>query len=339
MQLKPIEQQVVAIVGASSGIGRETALRFARRGASVAVSARSESGLQSLVDEIHQFGGKAIAIVADVSEFEQVQAIADKTIATYGRLDTWVHAAATAVISPFEQVTPDEFKRVVDVTLMGQVYGAMVALPHLKREGRGALIHISSVEGRRAIPLQSSYSAAKHGLEGFLESLRVELKHEGSAISVTSIKPAVINTPFYNNALTKLGVKPTGIPPYYAPSLVADAVLYTAEHPTRDFIVGDVGKVLDVLQRLSPSLVDSLLVLIGFQGQKTDELKSADAPHNLYEPVPENDRVEGDFGKLTVPSVTDWFDRNPAVGWGAAGTALGVAFLALLAAQVFSKEG
>jgi NAD(P)-dependent dehydrogenase (short-subunit alcohol dehydrogenase family) len=338
MQLKSIEQQVVAIVGASSGIGREASLRFAKRGAKVVVSARSESGLQSLVNEIQHDGGDATAVVADVSVFEQVQAIADKTIAAYGRLDTWVHASATAIISPFEQVTPDEFKRVIDVTLMGQVYGAMVALPHLKREGRGALIHISSMEGRRALPLQSSYSSAKHGVEGFLESLRVELQYEGSGVSVTSIKPAVINTPFYNNALTKLGVKPTGIPPYYAPSLVADAVLYTAEHPTRDFIVGDVGKILDVLQRLSPGLVDALLVLAGIPGQKTNEPKSIEAPNNLYETVPENDRVEGDFGNLTVPSVTDWLDRHPALGWGVAGTAAGAAFLALLAAQAFNSE-
>ena len=338
MQLKRIEQQVVAIVGASSGIGREAALRFAQRGAKVVVSARSESGLASLVDEIRQLGGEATAIVADVSLYEQVKAIADKTVATYGRLDTWVHSAAAAIIAPFEQVTPDEFQRVVDVTLMGQVYGAMVALPHLKREGQGALIHLSSMEGRRALPLQSAYSSAKHGVEGFLESLRVELQHEGSNVSVTSIKPAVINTPFYNNALTKLGVKPTGLPPYYAPSLVADAVLYTAEHPTRDFIVGDVGKILDVLQRLSPGLVDAFLVLAGIPGQKTNELKSADAPHNLYEPVADHDRVEGDFGHLTVPSVTDWLDRHPALGWGVAGTAVGAAFLALLATQAFNSE-
>lgn len=338
MQLKPIEQQVVAIVGASSGIGREAALRFAHRGAKVVVAARSETGLASLVEEIHQSGGEATAIAADVSVFEQVQAIAEKAVSIYGRLDTWVHSSATAVIAPFEQVTPDEFKRVIDVTLMGQVYGAMAALPHLKREGRGALIHISSMEGRRALPLQSSYSSAKHGVEGFLESLRVELQHEESSVSVTSIKPAVINTPFYNNALTKLGVKPTGLPPYYAPSLVADAVLYTAEHPTRDFIVGDVGKVLDVLQRFSPALVDAFLVLAGFQGQKTNELKSADAPNNLYEPVAEHDRVEGDFGNLEVPSLTDWLDRHPALGWGVAGTAAGAAFLALLAAQALGRE-
>ena len=143
---------------------------------------------------------------------------------------------------------------------------------------------------------------------------------------MTSIKPAVINTPFYNNGRTKLGVKPTGIPPYYQPSLVAEAILYVAEHPTRDFIVGDVGKVLDVLQRLSPELVDNLLLLTGFQLQRTNEPKSEDAPDNLYEPIPAHDRVEGDFSNLTIPSFTDWLDKNPPLKWGAvAAAALGVA--------------
>jgi NAD(P)-dependent dehydrogenase (short-subunit alcohol dehydrogenase family) len=329
MQLKPINQQVVAIVGASSGIGREAALRFAQRGAKVMVAARSEPGLKSLVEEIQSFGGEAAYVIADVSDFEQVKAIADKTVALYGRLDTWVHAAATGVLAPFEKITPEEFQRVIDVTLMGQVHGAMAALPHLKQEGRGALIHISSVEGVRALPLQSPYSAAKHGVEGFLEALRVELQHEKLPISVTSIKPSVINTPYYNKVRTKLGVKPTGIPPYYQPSIVVDAILYTAEHPTRDFIAGDVGRILDVLQRVSPELVDSILAVIGIPGQRTNEPKSEDAPDNLFAPaIPEYDRVKGDFDHLVIPTFLDWFDMNPPVKWGAvAFAALGVAAL------------
>lgn len=326
MQLKPINQQVVAIVGASSGIGRETALRFAQKGAKVVVAARTQSGLESLVAEIKQAGGDAVYVIADVSEFEQVKAIADKTVATYGRLDTWVHAAATGVLAPFDQITPEEFKRVIDVNLTGQAYGAMAALPYLKQEGRGALIHISSVEARRSIPLQSPYSASKHGVEGFLESLRVELQHEGWQISVTNVMPSVINTPYYNKVRTKLGVKPTGVPPYYQPSIVADAILYVAEHPTRDFIVGDVGKVLDVMQRVSPALVDSLLLLIGFAGQRTDEPKSEDAPDNVFEPIEGYNTVEGDFGNLAIPTFTDWLDMNPPVKWGAvAAAALGFA--------------
>jgi NAD(P)-dependent dehydrogenase (short-subunit alcohol dehydrogenase family) len=317
MNLKPINQQVVAVVGASSGIGRDTALKFAERGAKVVVSARSKEGLATLIEEIDARGGEAIAIPADVSNFEQVKAIADGAVARFGRLDTWVHLAATSVFATFDNVTPEEFQRVIDVSLMGQVYGAMAALPYLKQEGRGALIHLTSMEARRSLPLQSAYSSAKHGVAGFLEALRVELKHEGYPISVTNILPAVINTPFYNKGKTKLGVKPTGIPPYYEPSLVTDAILHAAEHPTRDYIVGDVGRILDVMQRVSPELVDAVLLLVGFAGQKTKELKSEDAPNNLYEPISGYDKVEGDFSNLIIPSIIDRIDKNPAAAVGA----------------------
>jgi NAD(P)-dependent dehydrogenase (short-subunit alcohol dehydrogenase family) len=335
IQLKPISQQVIAVIGASSGIGRETAKRFASKGAKLVVSARSQSGLHSLVDEILQAGGTAIAIPGDVADFEQVQAIADKTVEQYGRLDTWVHAAATGLIAPFEQVTPAEFKRVIEVNLLGQVYGAMAALPYLKREGRGALIAVSSMEGRRSLPLQSAYSSSKHGLEGFLDSLRVELHHNGIPISVTNVMPSTINTPFYNKALTKLGVQPTGIPPYYEPQLVADAILHVAEHPTRDIIVGDTGRALDVLQKVSPHLADALLQLIAVEGQKTQTLKSQDDPNNLYSPIAGYDTVQGDYGDKTFPSFLEWFDFYPVAKWGAIA---GLGALALLIAQLLKDK-
>ncbi|MGF1676374.1 MAG: SDR family oxidoreductase [Rivularia sp. (in: cyanobacteria)] len=331
MQLKPIPQQVVSIVGASSGIGRQTALDFAKRGAKVIVSARNELGLKSLVDEIESNGGEAKAITADVADFDQVKAIADFTVEQFGRIDTWVHAAATGVLAPFEEITLEEFERVIDVTFMGQVYGVKAALPYLKQQGQGALIHISSMEGKRSLPLQSPYSAAKHALEGFLESLRVELQHKGIPISVTSILPAVINTPFYNHVRTKLGVKPTGIPPYYSPKLVADAILYVAENPTREYIVGDVGRILDVLERLSPELVDGLLTAIGFSGQKTNELKSTDAPNNLFTPMEGYNQVEGDFNELVIPSISDWLAKNPTLKWGALAAVGAVASFAAIA--------
>src|SRR3954467_960649 len=211
-QLKPVGEQVVVLMGASSGIGRESALRFARKGARVVVSARGEEGLDSLVEEIRGEGGEAIAVPAGTSEFEQVKAVADRTVEEYGRLDTWVHLAAVGLFATFEQTTPEEFERVIAVNLMGQVYGAMAALPHIKREGRGTLIHISSMGAKRSIPLQSAYCASKHGIDGFLEALRVELKHEGWPISVTQVMPATINTPFFDKARTKLGVKPVAPP-------------------------------------------------------------------------------------------------------------------------------
>ena len=331
MQLKPINQQVVSVVGASSGIGRITALEFARRGAKVVVSARGESKLKSLVEEIRTFGGEATYIVADVEVFDQVKAIADKTVEVYGRLDTWVHAPAIGIFATFDNTTPEEFKHVIDVDLMGQVYGAMAALPHLKREGRGALIHVSSVEGTRSLPYQSAYSAAKHGVEGFIEAMRLELQHEKLPISVTSVKPGVINSPFWNNGRTKLGVKPAGVPPYYEPKLVADAILHVAEHPTRDYLVGDIAKILDLLQRISPPLVDSLLLLVGFKLQHSSEPKSEDASNNFYQPVAEDDRVNGDYGHLVIPSVSDWLEKNPVLQWGAIA---GTAALTLLLAQV-----
>lgn len=338
MQLKPIHEQVVAVVGASSGIGRETALRFARKGAKVVVSSRSIDGLTTLLSEIQDQGGTAIAVPADVSEFEQVKAIADKAVDTFGRLDTWAHLAATSVFATFDKITPDEFKRVIDVNLNGQAYGAMAALPHLKKEGRGALIHVSSVEARRSLPYQSPYSASKHGMEGFLDALRLELMHEGYGISVTNVMPAVINTPFYDKTRSKLGVKPTGLPPYYQPELVAEAILHVAEHPTRDYIVGDVGKITDLLQRISPALLDSILLAIAFKGQKTNQPRSADAPDNLYEAIPGYDQVRGDFDQLAIPSLTDAIDRNPPLKWGAlAIAALGIA--SLLGIPSFTEKG
>jgi NAD(P)-dependent dehydrogenase (short-subunit alcohol dehydrogenase family) len=317
MQLKQIQDQVVVVVGASSGIGRETALQFAKKQAKVVVSGRSEAKITSLVDEIRGFQGEVTSVIADVAEFDQVKAIADKAVEVYGRIDTWVHLPATAVFALFEETKPEEFKRVIEVNLLGQVYGAMAALPYLKQQGRGALIHISSIEGIRSLPLQSSYGAAKHGMEGFLESLRVELLHEKLPISVTSIKPSVINTPFWDNAMTRLGVQPAGIPPYYDPRLVVDAILYTATNPTRDFFVGDSARVLDFLQKLSPSLVDALLVQIGFPFQKTDKPKSEHDSNNLYEPVLTDTRVDGDFRTMVIPSLLDWVDKNPALKWGA----------------------
>ena len=317
MQLKQIQDQVVVVVGASSGIGRETALQFAKKQAKVVVSGRSEAKIASLVDEIRGFQGEVTSVIADVADFDQVKAIAEKAVEVYGRIDTWVHLPATAVFALFEETKPEEFKRVIEVNLLGQVYGAMAALPYLKQQGRGALIHISSIEGIRSLPLQSSYGSAKHGIEGFLESLRVELQHEGIPISVTSIKPSVINTPFWDNAMTRLGVQPAGIPPYYDPRLVVDAILYTATNPTRDFFVGDSARVLDFLQKLSPSLVDALLVQIGFPFQKTDKPKSEHDSNNLYEPVLTDTRVDGDFRTMVIPSLLDWVDKNPALKWGA----------------------
>jgi NAD(P)-dependent dehydrogenase (short-subunit alcohol dehydrogenase family) len=325
VHLKPVEEQVVVLMGASSGIGRETALRFARRGTKVVASARSEPGLHSLVEEIRGSGGEATAVVADTTEFGQVKAVADRAVEEYGRLDTWVHLAAVGLFATFAETTPEEFERVIDVNLMGQVYGAMAALPHLKREGRGALIHISSVEAKRSFPFHSAYGASKHGIDGFLEALRVELRHEGWPISVTQVMPGTINTPFFDKGRTKLGVKPVGVPPIYEPETVANLILYAAENPTRDLVSGGAAQALIINQRLSPRLLDAILATrAGFSPQKTDEPRAEDDPDNLYAPIGGHDTAKNGFRALSR-SLYNWLEMHPVVRRGAAvGVALGL---------------
>src|SRR5918994_438400 len=326
MELKPLREQVVVLMGASSGIGRETALRLAKRGAKVVVAARSEAGLRSLEDEIRELDGEATAVVADVCEFEQVEAVAQRAVEEYGRLDTWVHLAAVGLFAPFDQTEPEEFRRVVEVDLMGQVYGAMAALPHIKREGSGALVHVSSVVGKRSAPLQSAYSASKHGIDGFLESLRVELLQEGwNSIGITNVMPAAINTPFFTKARTKLSVKPKGFPPIYQPGVVADAILYSAEKAPREIVAGGAGKGMLLTQRLSPRLMDTIMVRGGFGSQMTDEPKSSADPDGLFAPMKGQDRAEGEFGEQALPrSPLTWLDTHPALKWsiGVAGAAV-----------------
>ena len=324
MKLKPVEEQVIALMGASSGIGREAALRVADRGARVVVSARNRKGLDSLVEEIRRHGGEATPVVAEVTDFDQVRAVADTAAERYGRLDTWVHLAAVSVFAPFEATTPEEFRRVVEIDLLGQAYGAMAALPHLKRTGSGALVHVTSVVARRAVPLQGAYCAAKHGVDGFLETLRVELKREGWPIGVTNVMPAAINTPFFDKARTRLGVKPKGFPPMYAPGVVADAILYAAEKAPRDIVAGGAAKGMILGQRLSPRVMDAIMVRGGFGTQMTDEPKPGNAPDGLFEPLEDLNTTDGNLdGQTLSSSLTTWLDMHPAVKRGAlAGAAL-----------------
>jgi NAD(P)-dependent dehydrogenase (short-subunit alcohol dehydrogenase family) len=302
--LKPITEQVVVVFGASSGIGRETALQFARGGAKVVVAARGQSGLDSVVSDIRRAGGDVTAVTAEASDWNQVHDVAKHAVAHFGRIDTWVHCAAVSLYASFEQTVPEEFRRVIEVNLIGAANGALAALPHLRQEGRGALIVISSVEGKRSLPYQSAYAASKHGIIGFLDALRLELQREGVPISVTNVMPAGINTPFFNKARTKLGVKPKPMPPVYEPSVVAQTILYAAENPTRDIVAGGGAKTMVALQRLSPTLMDAFLLKTGFSGQETDEAKDSSAPDNLFKALESSGHIQGDFsGEARASSV------------------------------------
>jgi NAD(P)-dependent dehydrogenase (short-subunit alcohol dehydrogenase family) len=295
INLKPIGVQVAVVFGASSGIGRLTALEMARQGAKVCVAARSEEGLKSLVEEIEAFSGDAFYVVADAADFEQVKAVAEKTVERYGRLDTWIHSAAAFLFATVELTEPEEYRRVLEVNLLGQIYGAKAALPHLKKYG-GALICISSVEAIRTAPMQSAYGASKHGLNGFLQVLRVELAKEKAPVSVTQILPAAINTPIYEKGRNKMPFKMRPVPPVYHPRIVVDAILYAAENPVRELIAGAAGLGVVYAERISPTMADFAAETIGFAGQNAGEKDSPEQYRdNLFEPISGYDTVEGNF--------------------------------------------
>lgn len=296
MEFRPASDQVAVILGANSGIGRATAERFARQGAKVVVSGRSEEAIETLAQEIRSKGGEATAIPADVNDFSQVKNLADRTIEKYGRIDSWIQTAAVTLYSRLEDINPEEFKQVIDTNLVGQAYGAMVVLPYLKKQRSGSLIMVSSVEGRKSLPYQSAYAASKHGINAFMDSLRMEVNQEKIPINIATVMPSSINTPLFEKALTKLGVQPAPVPPIYEPELAAEAIQYASEHPVRELFVGGGGKSLGLLQRLSPAISDKVALQLG-QLQRTDKPKSEHAPNNLFTHLEGYDRVHGEFGK------------------------------------------
>ena len=176
--LRPLAQQVVVITGASSGIGRATAVRFGAAGASVVLAARNEVALQEAAREVEHAGGIALVMPTDVAKWEQVERLATRAVDRFGRVDTWVNNASVSEYATVEQMTIEEIERIIQVNLLGMIYGVKAALPHLKRQRQGTIVNVSSVVGERAVPLQSVYVATKHGIKGFTESLRLELEHE-----------------------------------------------------------------------------------------------------------------------------------------------------------------
>lgn len=295
---KPLSEQVMVITGASSGIGRVTARHAAERGARVVVAARNIRDLEELASEIRRDGGEAIAVATDVADETQVENLVRSTVQHYGRIDTFVANAGVSAYSEFIDQPLDEFRRVVEVNFFGQVNCAKHALPVLRESG-GAFISVASTLSDRGVPLQGAYCASKHALKGWIDSLRVELKHRGWPVRLTMIKPSSINTPLFGKARTRLGVQPQPIPPVYDPALAARAILHAAEHDERDVFVGGAGKALSAAERASPKLVDLQQLRSGFDSQMTDWPKAEDAADNLFEPVEYDGGERGEFVQNT----------------------------------------
>lgn len=310
--VRPLNEQVVVITGASSGIGREAALQFAEKGATVVLASRNEMALQEAAAQIIQKGGIASVVVTDVSIWEQVEQLARQTVNDFGRIDTWVNDAGTSVYASAENTTVPETQQIVQTNFMGVVHGVKAALPYMRQQGGGTIINIGSVESRRALPYHSVYAATKHAVKAYTDALRMELAHEHAPINVTLILPAGINTPFFNHARSKLGVLPQPVPPVYKPELVAEAIVHAAEHPRREIYVGGAGVLLSLMERISPVMADRMMTAGGSMFKLQQSKMPDDGQDTVFRTLPETGRVTGDFSHLVKPSMyTRLFELRP----------------------------
>ena len=277
---KPLDQQVVVITGASSGIGLATARMAAAAGAKVVLTARNGEVLAEVQRAIEQGGGEAIHVVADVGERAQLQAVADRAIQRFGRIDTWVNDAGLSIFGRLEEVSDADHQRLFQTNFWGLVYGSLVALPHLKTTG-GVLINLGSVASDIAFPLQGMYCASKHAIKGFTDALRIELEEEGAPVAVTLIKPASIDTPFPQNARNYTDHEPKLPPPIYRTEEVANAIVQAAVHPQRDIYIGGGGRLMSSAQRMAPRTFDRIARTMTAQQQRDEPARHRDGA--LYE--------------------------------------------------------
>jgi len=256
--LKPLDQQVIVITGASSGIGLCTALSAAKRGAKLVLAARSEQTLSDVVAKIGAGGGQAIAVSCDVSDRKQISHVADEAIRQFGRIDTWINNAGVSIYGRLEQVSEEDHRKLFDTNFWGVVNGSLVALPHLRAQG-GALINVGSEVSEAIVPLQGMYSASKHAVKGFTDALRVEIEEVDKApISITLIQPTAVNTPFPQNARNYMDKEPKLPTPQIDPQKVADAILDAATSATRAVKVGMMAKVNTAVAKFAPGIGDKM---------------------------------------------------------------------------------
>jgi short-subunit dehydrogenase len=335
INLKDVRDQVIVITGASSGIGLTTARIAARRGARVVVAARSRDALQRLEEEIRSAGGKAAAVEADVTRLEDVRRIASAAVRRFGGFDTWVNNAGCGIYGQITRVPVEDERRLFELNYWGVVYGCRVAVDHLRKRG-GAIINIGSVASDRAVPLQAAYSASKHAVKAFTDALRLELEKDGLPVSVTLIKPAAIDTPFFRHALSYLDAQPTEPPPLYMPEIVANAILHAAAHPVRDVLVGDTAPLQSFMGRVVPRLGDRYSKAVMFEGQKSRRRRESGENRGLDRPSGDL-REHGEYDTLIIKRSAYTSARLHPFRSGALAVGAGAALAA--AAIAMRKQG
>jgi NAD(P)-dependent dehydrogenase (short-subunit alcohol dehydrogenase family) len=319
-------REVVVITGASAGVGRATVQAFAREGAKIGLLGRGREGLEAAHHDVEAAGGKALVLPTDVAFPDQVETAAEAVERELGPIDIWVNNAMASVFSPIREMSAEEFRRVTEVTYLGVVYGTLAALRRMLSRDRGVIVQVGSALAYRGIPLQAAYCGSKHAIQGFTDSLRAELLHDGSNVRVTMVQLPALNTPQFDWVKSRLPRKPKPVPPIFQPEVAAEAILWAARHNRREVYVGMSTVAAIVGDKIAPGLLDHYLARTGFEAQQTDEPDDPNRPNNLWQPLPGDNGARGRFDdRARNRSIQFWVTTHR----NALGVAGAVAFLGM----------
>ncbi len=293
--------RTVLVTGASAGVGRATAIAFARQGATVGLLARGIDGLEGARREVQAAGGRGIILPVDVANAEAVEGAAEALTREIGEIDVWVNNAMVSVFSPVVEMTAEEFRRVTEVTYLGVVYGTLAALKRMVPRDAGCIVQVGSALAYRGIPLQSAYCAAKHAIHGFCESLRTELAHQGSRVRLTMVQLPAVNTPQFDWTRSRLPHRAQPVPPIFQPEVAAKAIVWAATTRKPEVWVGWPTVKTIVGNDVAPGVEDWILSRDGYDLQQTAEPARPDRPDNLFEPVAGDHGVHGRFDSCARP--------------------------------------
>ncbi len=321
------------MTGATAGVGRATAVAFAARGDRVALLARGREGLAAAADEVQRAGGEALVVPVDMADAKAVDNAAEQVVDAFGRIDVWVNNAFAGLFAPFTEITPDEYRRVTEVTYLGYVFGTRAALRHMLPRDRGTIVQVGSALAYRGIPLQSAYCGAKHAIQGFNESLRCELLHQGSGVRTTMVQLPALNTPQFDWVLNRMPGRARPVPPVYQPEVAARAIVHAAGHGRRrEYWVGGSTVGTLIANAVAPGLLERYLARTGFDAQQ--DPGEHGGVGNLWSPA---DGPRGrDFGahgrfdgEARPASSQGWASRNRGRVAKALGVGVGVGVLAV----------